>query len=156
MKRFSRLFITLVPAAALVLVVVIGLGSCSNPITNGLITGDNTPVGVNNSADRAISQATVQQVSALNLTTLVTAPALGEVPDIKEINTEQYTGTIEWKDADDAAFAGTFDAGTAYKAIVTLTAKSGYTFNGLGKNSFTYKHATVKNAKDSGTVTIRF
>jgi hypothetical protein len=44
-----------------------------------------------------------------------------------------------------------------YKAVVSLTAKSGFTFAGVAENSFTHSGATsVANAANSGTVTITF
>jgi hypothetical protein len=44
-----------------------------------------------------------------------------------------------------------------YRAVVTLTAKTGFTFTGVAAGSFTYSGATsVANAANSGTVTITF
>jgi hypothetical protein len=44
-----------------------------------------------------------------------------------------------------------------YKAVVTLAVKPGYTFTGVGANSFTYTGATeMSNAANNGTVTITF
>jgi hypothetical protein len=44
-----------------------------------------------------------------------------------------------------------------YKAVVTLTAKAGWTFDGVGANSFIYTGAVeISNAANSGTVTITF
>jgi hypothetical protein len=97
-------------------------------------------------------------VSLLDLTGAVTAPVKDAAPDTTAIDTAQYTGTVAWHYAGGAAFTGNaFAASTVYKAIVTLTAKSGYTFTGVAANSFTCTGATsVTNAADSGTVTITF
>ncbi|GHV32493.1 hypothetical protein AGMMS4952_22930 [Spirochaetia bacterium] len=95
-------------------------------------------------------------VTALNLTALVTAPAKDATPVTTAINATQYTGAIAWKTSADAAHSGAFAASTVYKAEVTLTAKTGYTFTGVAADSFTYTSATVTNAADSGTVTITF
>jgi hypothetical protein len=79
------------------------------------------------------------------------------MPVPSAINTTQYTGIIEWKTSGGAAFTDdTFAAATVYKALVTLTAMSGYTFTGVAANSFTYTTATATNAVNSGTVTITF
>jgi hypothetical protein len=44
-----------------------------------------------------------------------------------------------------------------YQAVAALTAKEGWTFDGVAANSFTYTGATsVSNAADSGTVAIVF
>jgi hypothetical protein len=73
------------------------------------------------------------------------------------INTTQYTGTVAWYTNGGAAFTGpTFAASTVYRALVTLSAKSGYTFTGVAADRFTYTGATATNAANSGTVTITF
>ncbi|GAB6392405.1 MAG: hypothetical protein MdMp014T_1778 [Treponematales bacterium] len=75
---------------------------------------------------------TAAVVSLRNLTGAVTAPVTDAVPDTAAIDTAQYTGTVAWQNAGGAAFTGnTFAASTVYKAVVTLTAKSGYTFAGV-------------------------
>jgi formylglycine-generating enzyme required for sulfatase activity len=93
----------------------------------------------------------------LNLTTVVTVPVKDEAP-VTAINTDQYTGTIEWRTSGGASFTGgSFAAGTVYQAVVTLQAKEGYTFTGVGADSFTHGGAaTIRNAADSGIVTITF
>jgi hypothetical protein len=56
------------------------------------------------------------------------------------------------------AFSGpSFAASTVYRALVTLSAKPGYTFTGVGVNSFIHLGTdTVTNPANSGTVTITF
>jgi hypothetical protein len=71
-------------------------------------------------------------VSAFSLDGLVTAPVRG------------------------AAHTGAFAASTVYRAVLTLAAKSGYTFTGVVSDTFTYTGAAVTNAANSGTVTIVF
>jgi predicted small secreted protein len=96
-------------------------------------------------------------VTDLNLTGKVTAPVRGAALDTTAIDAGQYTGTIAWQNQDGSAFSGNFAASTVYKAVVTLTKKSGYTFTGVGENSFTHGATTsVTNAANSGTVTITF
>jgi formylglycine-generating enzyme required for sulfatase activity len=96
-------------------------------------------------------------VNALNLTSLVTAPVAGASPVSTAINAAQYTGTIAWQTSGGAAHTGAFGYSTVYKAVVTLTAKSGYTFAGVAANAFSYTGASsVTNAVNSGTVTITF
>jgi hypothetical protein len=93
-------------------------------------------------------------VSDLALDGLVTAPAKGVAPLTPGISAAQYTGTIKWWKADGGTFEGNFVAATAYKAVVTLTANSGYTFTGLSANSFTYTGATVTAVIGANDVTI--
>jgi hypothetical protein len=96
-------------------------------------------------------------VSAFSLTGKVTAPVRGATPNTTAINETQYTGTIAWQTSNDMTHTGAFAASTVYKAVLTLTAKANYTFNGVSINSFTYTGATsVYNAAHSGTVTITF
>jgi hypothetical protein len=62
----------------------------------------------------------------------VTAPVPGAVPVTSITANDQYTGTVAWNGTP-AAFAYS----TEYTATMTLTAKSGYTLQGVGANFFT-------------------
>ena len=96
-------------------------------------------------------------VTLLNLTSQVTAPAIGEEPVVTPIDTAQYTGEVEWFDEDDNAVDGVFQESITYKAVVTLTAKPGFSFTGILSNRFTYTDAaSVINSAGSGVVTITF
>ncbi|AEF83505.1 hypothetical protein [Leadbettera azotonutricia] len=97
-------------------------------------------------------------INALALDSLVTAPAKGATPVITGINSVQYTGNVMWTDNGGNPVTGNFAASTVYKAVLTLTAGSGYTFSGVG--SFSYSGATlVSKTNNTGTeimVTITF
>ncbi|MDR2210899.1 MAG: hypothetical protein LBO65_05440 [Spirochaetaceae bacterium] len=99
-------------------------------------------------------------VSLFDLSAAFEAPVAGAVPDTTGTDTVQYTmGTVAWTKSDGTTFAGDFQPGTAYKAVVTLTAKSGYTFTGVGSNNFTYTNAAVNHPAVTGAslaVTIIF
>jgi uncharacterized repeat protein (TIGR02543 family) len=99
-------------------------------------------------------------VNAFDLTDMVAAPVQDHEPDTGPIDTTQYTGTITWWENDGVNPALTvFAADTVYEAVVTLTAKTGYTFTGVAADSFTYTGATVTHGAGSGntlTVTITF
>jgi hypothetical protein len=84
----------------------------------------------------------------------VTAPATGGTPAAAITATEQYTGTVTWKDAGNVALSGNFMHDTAYTATITLTAKQGYTLQGLGTTFFTVGVATTSYA--DGVVTAVF
>jgi hypothetical protein len=106
---------------------------------------------------------TTQVVTQRNLSEYVTAAVGGQTPNTDSIDDQQYTGTVEWVKADDSSeFTGTFEAGTKYKAKVTLTAKTGWTFTGVGADAFSYKDKNTNvdltpiNAANSGTVYITF
>ncbi|PKL43508.1 MAG: hypothetical protein CVV42_20165, partial [Candidatus Riflebacteria bacterium HGW-Riflebacteria-2] len=99
------------------------------------------------------------QITALNLSSLITAPVKGAVPVTAAIDQTQYTsGAISWFEADGmTAVTGNFAAAKVYVAKLTLAARSGYTFAGVTENSFVYTGATsVANAANSGNITITF
>jgi hypothetical protein len=130
-------------------------GVTSKTYTVSIVGGSTKIKG---SATVAITQAAAVAINAFNLATLVTAPAKNAAPETTDIYREQYTGTIAWQTSSGADFTGsTFAAFTVYKALVTLSAKPGYTFAGVTANSFTYTGASaVSNLANSGTVTITF
>jgi hypothetical protein len=115
----------------------------SNPANSGVVT-------------IAFPATSGVMVSAFSLDSKVTAPARGSQPITTGINETQYTGTVAWQTENGATHSGAFAPSTVYKALVTLTAKDGYTFDGIAANSFTYTGATVSNSANSGTVTITF
>jgi hypothetical protein len=84
----------------------------------------------------------------------VTAPARGQTPVTTIADAAQYTGAVAWAPELDAD--GKFAPSTAYTATITLTAKSGYTFEGVEADFFTVEHATATNPANSGVVTAVF
>jgi len=83
----------------------------------------------------------------------VTAPAAGNTPVTEITETDQYVGSITWS----PAVSGTFAAATEYTAIITLTPKRGYGFQGIAANFFTVAGATsVRNSANSGVITAVF
>ena len=82
----------------------------------------------------------------------VVQPVTGASP-VSEITAgEQYAGTVAWT----PAVTGTFSASTPYTATITLTAKDGYTFDGVAENFFTVANAAATNAAGSGVITAVF
>jgi hypothetical protein len=90
---------------------------------------------------------------------------IADVPDIKQpitgitavtsINTTQYTGTVLWSPA--IPSDGKFAAGIKYTATITLTAKTGFTLQGVKANFFkVHGAASVTNAANSGVITAVF
>ncbi|MCL2192587.1 MAG: hypothetical protein FWB78_04230, partial [Treponema sp.] len=70
----------------------------------------------------------------------VTAPATGTTPAATITETAQFTGTVAWVPA---VTGGVFAAETAYTATITLTAREGFTLQGVGANFFTVPHGMV-------------
>jgi formylglycine-generating enzyme required for sulfatase activity len=90
----------------------------------------------------------------INLTVIgnLTAPVTGATP-VMSVDSNQFTGTVSWN----PAVNGNFAVDTQYTATLTLTAKPGYTFAGLGTNAFTVSGATIAtNAANTGVVTAVF
>lgn len=79
----------------------------------------------------------------------IAVPAANGTPTTT-IDSVQYTGTIAWSPE---PTDGMFVMGAEYTATITLTAKAGYTLNGVAANSFAVAGATsVTHAAGSGTV----
>jgi hypothetical protein len=116
--------------------------TATNAANSGVITAVFPPT--NPPAPTAINIAAIQGV---------TAPATGRTPVTTITETAQYTGTVAWS----PAVSGTFAAATQYTATITLTAKSGYTLQGVIANFFTIAGATsATNVANSGVVTAAF
>jgi hypothetical protein len=82
----------------------------------------------------------------------VTAPVQGETPVTAITANDQYTGTVAWNHS-----PVKFAYATEYVATITLTAKKGYTLQGVTANFFTVAGAlSVINAANSGVVTATF
>jgi hypothetical protein len=120
---------------------VAGADSATNAAHSGVVT--------------AVFPATPAAVTILAVPG-VTPPVTLETPVTDVTETAQYTGTAAWL-PDDFNADGSFKAGTAYTATVTLAAKQGWTLGGVAANSFTVAGATsVTNAANSGVVTAVF
>jgi hypothetical protein len=84
-------------------------------------------------------ETAVAEVTELDLTSRVVKPVLAAEPKTDAFANAQYAGTIAWNV--EKLTDGKFDGNTAYIATVTLTAKKGFTFAGIGANSFDYTDA---------------
>jgi hypothetical protein len=90
----------------------------------------------------------------------VSAPVAGYSPVARITENAQYSGTVTWEvlsgsssNSNPSAFA----ALTEYIAVITLTAKTGYTLQGVGANFFMVAGATsVRNNANSGVITAVF
>ena len=83
----------------------------------------------------------------------VTAPVAGKAPVATITETAQYKGTVAWS----PAVSGTFKSFTKYTATITITAKSGYTLEGVRANFFTVAGAvSTGNDANSCVITAAF
>ncbi|MDR2108402.1 MAG: FIVAR domain-containing protein [Coriobacteriales bacterium] len=78
-------------------------------------------------------------------------PVAGGTPATTVTETDQYTGTVTWSPSD-----VTFQPNTEYTATITLSAKPGYTFVGVGEDFFSVAGASATNVANTGTVTAAF
>jgi hypothetical protein len=134
--------------AAFAAMLVFTLAGCGSPDSPGTGIDPGTDPGTQPVGDTVINIAAIQGV---------TIPAKDESPVTGITENEQYSGTVSWKTADGAAFTGVFTASTVYTATITLTAKTGYTFQGVSANFFSVNGTTsVSNSANSGVITAVF
>jgi len=81
----------------------------------------------------------------------VIAPERGETPVLVIGETEQYTGTVAW-----SGNPVTFEPATVYTVTIHLTAKSGYTLQGVTENFFVISGVTATNSENSGVITATY
>jgi hypothetical protein len=105
-----------------------------------------------------------ETVAGMDLTDLIPFPQLGSSRSRTIAEQPQFTGDVAWEyifeggDFIPAQGPG-FLANITYRAVVTLTAKSGYTFAGLNEDSFSHRKGAAVNPSGTGSslkVTIRF
>ena len=86
-----------------------------------------SPAGTDKNTETVINIAEIEGV---------TAPAAGGNPVTAITETEQYRGSVTWDPSH-----STFAHSTRYTATITLTAKTGYTLQGVEENFFTVAEA---------------
>jgi len=82
----------------------------------------------------------------------VIAPVRGAAPVTAIDETEQYTGTVSWA----PPVFGTFSGSTIYTAGISLTAKDGFTLQGVEADFFTVEGAKVIYAAGARVVSATF
>ena len=147
-----------------ILTLTAGAGFTFNTVASNAFTYTGA-TSINTSANGTTATVTItfpeteniDMVSDTNLTALVTAAVRGQTPVTTPLDRTQYTGTVSWLGPDGNNFSSQFGTYTVYRAVVELTAKQGFTFGGLGANSFTHSNAISVNFDiDITTVTISF
>ena len=82
------------------------------------------------------AQSKNAQVDLIDLSSYVKPPVTGETPDTTPIHNSHYTGTIAWRDANNMDFSGPFTNAADYSAVLSLSAKKGFSFSGLTDRAF--------------------
>jgi len=117
-------------------------------IAGAVLVSNNTDNGIVTAVFPATSTMTVNSAKISG----VTIPAAGKTPVTEIVETEQYTGIVTWS----PAVSETFEPKTRYTATITLTAKSGYTLEGVWADFFKVAGAKATNEENSGIVTAVF
>jgi hypothetical protein len=108
-----------------------------------------SPAGDSTGPDNKGSEIKVVDIAAI---TGVTVPVTGETPAATITGNDQYSGTVTWEPDHSV-----FESKTHYTATIILTAKEGYTLEGVAANFFTVAEAlSVSNDANSGIVTAAF
>jgi hypothetical protein len=126
-----------------------GAETSANPQGSGVITMGFAPTS--NAPSPIVVYDTI-------LTSRIPKPVSRATP-VTSFTATQYTGTVIWKNTiTQTVLIGSFEFGTSYTAVITLSAASGYTFTGIGYMAFSHGDApgAVTNSADSGVVTINF
>jgi hypothetical protein len=110
--------------------------------------------GGNKIAPKASDVATViihLPVVSISAIPGVIPPAIGGTP-VTAIDSAQYRGNVTWSPPDSS-----FNAGTTYTAYINLTAKEGFTLQGIAANFFTVEGAaSVSYSANTEIVTVVF
>ena len=113
----------------------------------------NTPINADTTI-RAVWAALPETDTVVNVAALagITAPVAGAIPTRTITANNQFTGTVAWS----PAAADYFQYGTTYTATITLTARFGYTMQGVDANFFTVTGAAATNPANTGVITAVF
>jgi hypothetical protein len=106
------------------------------------------------SASSGSQSASTSQLKAVTISAINgVSPVTGRTP-ARTIESAQYSGTVTWSPE---VADGTFSFGTEYTAIITLTAKEGFTLVGVEDDFFTVAGAvSATNKANSGVITVEF
>jgi len=133
MKNIKNIIGIIVFAAIIVLATV----SCWSP------TGDSVGPGNKGNEINVVDIAAIEGVAV---------PEPGGTPVTKITENEQYSGTVLWEPEHSV-----FETKTHYTATITLTAKTGFTLEGITTNFFSVHGAiSTNNHANSGIVTAVF
>jgi len=136
---------------------VAGAESVTNDANSGVITAVFPSTAGRTAENPAVVD--IKDISIGDSYFSLTALECGEWVRKTIIGNEQYSGIVTWSPSV-IVYTETeeiFAPNTVYTATITLTARTGYTFQGVGENFFNVEGATsVTNAANSGVVTAVF
>jgi uncharacterized protein YegP (UPF0339 family) len=131
----------------------VGLNSRKyTPSQAGSYTVTVSAEGYNSKTSAAVAVAAPAAVNIAAITG-ITVPVTGGTCVTRITDNEQFSGTVSWSPGVSSVFA----VATQYTATITLTAKSGYTLQGVAADFFTVAGAAqAGNSPNSGVVTAVF
>lgn len=104
-----------------------------------------------NSNDAEAYQTALTSITACNPT--VDYPEAGKIPQNNALETAEYSGTLTWNTEDSE-----FQEGTAYSAVLQLTAKDGYYFTQTISIDYRFadiNYLTVSSEEEGNTITFQ-
>ena len=109
------------------------------------------PAGV--TVNPSSATVTIAYQAPIDMTAIggIAPPVIGESPVTAVTQTSQYTGQVAWYPNHTV-----FQPETVYTATITLSPKSGYCLNDVGKDAFTVSGASTTNSAGSGVITAVF
>jgi hypothetical protein len=164
MKKMRGVIMTAARVCAFV--AVLGFIGCDFMTETFGLSGGDVPGSGTGGGVGGISMVTVDE-AARDLTHRVPQPVSGATP-VEGVVSHEYAGTAVWKEWDDVSEGwtekapGPFQPEVSYQAEVTLNAAYGYTFNGVGENTFTHagtnpdSSPNPANPANEGVVTVSF
>jgi hypothetical protein len=107
--------------------------------------------------DSTKAEGEAEPVTLYDISGLIPPPVHRQTP-VWTIENDQYTGTLAWSEGETPiGEGGTYDCEKPFQALLTLSAKEGFTLEGLPADAFTHTGSvSISNAADSGIVTIAF
>jgi hypothetical protein len=98
-----------------------------------------------------------ETITRYDISALIPPPVHRQAP-VWAFENDQYSGALAWtEDGTPIDAAGTYDCEKPFQALVTLTAKEGFTLEGLPANVFTHTGSIgISNAADAHTISLSF
>ena len=127
-----------------------------NSTGSTLILGGHEIMGGSNLSSAGSSVTVVRGTQSSTIAQIggILPPVKGEMPGLTVPQTSEYTGSIAWSRTGGAGHSGAFAGNTLYTATITLTARAGFTFNGVPADFFLIDGAATTNPEGNGNTIV--
>jgi hypothetical protein len=106
--------------------------------------------------DSTKAQGEDETITLYDITALIPAPVHRQTP-VWTFENDQYTGSLAWSEEGTPIEAeGAYDCEKPFQAVATLTAKAGFTLDGIPANIFTHTGSTGISYTGGNTITLSF